>query len=77
MNKCQCGYECRFAGESEMLAQYGCAKTIVKRSGPFGSLSVTMCPYNPSAEAFEDPTGGADDDGSELAEIYKKLHGKK
>lgn len=43
MSKCICGYDCRLPGEQEMLDQYGCARTLVKREGPFNSLSVVMC----------------------------------
>jgi hypothetical protein len=63
MSKCVCGYECRLPGEQEMLDQYGCAKTIVRREGPFNSLSVTMCSHDnvpPEPRAPEDTQAFAD-----------------
>lgn len=62
MSKCTCGYECRFPGEQDMLDQYGCAKTVVSRSGPFNSLSVSMCDINhtPPSNEVEDTKDFAD-----------------
>lgn len=62
MSKCACGYECRLPGEQEMLGRYGCAKTIEKKEGPFGSLTVVQCGRDqiPPTTAVEDDKDFAD-----------------
>ena len=69
MSKCICGYECRLPGEQDMLEQYGCAKTIVRREGPFNSLSVTMCSHDSIA-----PQPSSSEDDKDFAEKFLAKH---
>lgn len=69
MSKCICGYECRLPGEQEMLDQYGCARTIVRREGPFNSLSVTMCGRDSTP-----PDAGPIEDGQAFVDKFKEKY---
>lgn len=71
MIKCPCGYEARLPGESEMIDQWGCAKAIVRRSGPFNSLEVITC----SAGTGE-PEPTPIDNGEALKEAFAKKYDK-
>lgn len=69
MSKCICGYECRLPGEQEMLDQYGCARTSVRREQPFNNLSLTTCSRDnlpPEAEPI--------DNGQSFADQFKEKY---
>lgn len=71
MKKCDCGYEIRFPGESEMLEKWGCAKAVERRSGPFNSLEVTQC-----SSQTGDPEIQPFDDGSAMKEAFAQKYTK-
>lgn len=69
--KCACGYECRFAGEAEAFAEYGCAKTQSRREGPFGSFQLVQCSLEDRINQVS-PELPPVDDGLQLKEAYAK-----
>ena len=74
--KCSCGYECRFPGEAEALAQYGCAKTQTRREGPFGSFQLVQCSQDDKARQGT-PELPPLDDGAGVKEAFLKKYEKK
>jgi len=72
MSKCVCGYECRLPGEQEMLDQWGCARTIVTREGPFNSLSVQMCSRDELPPTVDQTGDGGKSFHDQFVEKYQK-----
>lgn len=69
--KCKCGYECRLPGEIEAFEQYGCARTVTRREGPFGAFQLVQCSQDEIARQAG-PELPPTDDGLQFKEAYVK-----
>lgn len=68
--KCECGYECRLPGETQMLDKYGCARAIEVRQQPFNNIQVTTCSGDGEPPYLEI------DDGQAFADQFKQKYNK-
>jgi hypothetical protein len=69
--KCHCGYECRLPGEAEALEQYGCAKTVSRREGPFGAFQLIQCSQE-DRFTNKNPELPPIDNGEQFKDAYAK-----